>query len=101
MSIKKNYPANSEKCRVTFKLTKEMAQGTSVAYLAGDFNEWNTEASPMRQLKDGSFSTTISLEKGSYQFRYYLGGGKWVNEPESDHAVPTQFMDAENSVIVI
>ena len=102
MSIQKNYPPKGAKCRVTFKLSKEMAQGAETVFLAGDFNDWNAEQEPMRALKDGSFSTTITLEKGhSYQFRYYLGGGQWANEPEADHQASTPFSDAENSVIVI
>lgn len=101
MSIKKNHTPSGEKCRVTFKLPKELAQGATAVYLAGDFNDWDTATDPMRALKDGSFSKTVTLEKGSYQFRYYLGNETWANDPESDHVAPSPFLDAENSVIVI
>ena len=34
------------------------------ATLCGEFNEWDAEANPMKQLKNGSFSATVSLPAG-------------------------------------
>ena len=101
MSIKKSYLKKKPVCKVTFKVSKEMANGASEVYLVGEFNEWNTTADPMDVMKSGAFKKTLSLESGKeYQFRYLIGKDQWENEPEADKAVPSAFSDAENSVVI-
>jgi 1,4-alpha-glucan branching enzyme len=46
--------------------------------LAGDFNNWNVKACPMKRLKNGSFSVTVPLKAGhsylsqaAYEKKYY------------------------------
>ena len=58
--LKKNYSKDGRTCRVTFKYPNEKKGSTAV--LVGDFNDWNLKAHPMKCLKDGSFSVTISIE---------------------------------------
>ena len=83
----KNYSKTGKKCRVTFKLPLEVSAETAV--LAGDFNDWDEEANPMKRLKDGSFSVTLSLESNnSYRFRYLLDGERWENDWEADEYLP-------------
>jgi 1,4-alpha-glucan branching enzyme len=81
--LKKNYTKTKKKCRVTFKYPNpEQAES---AALAGDFNEWSQTDTPMKKLKDGSFSVTVSLAADcSYNFRYVLDGQTWVNDPAAD-----------------
>jgi hypothetical protein len=56
----------------------------------------------MKQLKDGSFTVTIDLEKGrEYQFRYLINEDQWENAWNADRYVPTPFGDSENSVIIV
>ncbi|MCA9933913.1 MAG: isoamylase early set domain-containing protein [Ardenticatenaceae bacterium] len=81
--LKKSYSKTGDFCRVTFKLPVEV--GAETAVLAGEFNDWDTNAKPMRKLKDGSFSQTVSVEAGrSYRFRYLLDGERWENDWEAD-----------------
>ena len=69
--LKKNYSKTGRTCRVTFKLPAEVDADTSA--ICGDFNAWDGSINPMKKLKDGSFSATISLGAGkSYRFRYLL-----------------------------
>ena len=95
--LKKNYTKTGRRCRVTFKYPNEEQAETAV--LAGDFNQWSTEANPMKKLKDGSFSVTITLTAGqSYGYRYVLDNTTWVNDPEADRYVANEFGE-ENSVV--
>jgi len=95
--LKKNYTSTGQKCRVTFKYPNPEQADSAV--LAGDFNDWSLSATPMKQLKDGSFSVTVSLPAHcSYQFRYVLDGNIWLNEPEADGYVTNEFGE-DNSVI--
>lgn len=81
--LKKSYTKTGKQCRVTFKLPAEVEAET--AALCGEFNDWNQTANPMKKLKDGSFSATVSLPAGnSYRFRYLLDGSRWENDWEAD-----------------
>jgi 1,4-alpha-glucan branching enzyme len=95
----KSYSKTGTKCRVTFKLPAEVNAET--AAICGEFNEWNTEADPMKKLKDGSFSGVISLDAGkSYRFRYLLDGERWENDWEADEYLPNAH-GTEDSVITV
>ncbi len=97
--LKKNYTKTKKSCRVTFKYPNEEQADSAV--LAGDFNEWSQVDTPMKKLKDGSFSVTVSLKSGSgYCFRYVLDGGVWVNDPEADSYAENEYGE-ENSVIAV
>ena len=97
--FKKNYTKTGKKCRVTFKYPNQ--EQVDTAALAGEFNNWSTTATPMKRLKNGSFSITISLEAGrEYRFRYVLGNEIWVNDPEADKYVINEYGE-DNSVITL
>ena len=101
MSLKKQYNETKPVCKVTFKLTKDVAHSASQANLAGDFNNWDIESYPMKKLKSGEFTISLDLEKGKeYQFKYIIDGTAWLNETEADKFVPNEFQ-SENSVIVV
>lgn len=46
-------------------------------YLVGDFNNWNSVATPMHLDRDGRWHVTVKLAPGRHQFRYYEDGGQW------------------------
>jgi len=97
--LKKSYSKAGTVCRVTFKYENEEKANSAV--LAGDFNGWSLRDTPMKKLKDGSFSATLSLPVGrSYSFRYVLDSGAWVNDVEADGYSPNEFGEA-NSVLVL
>ena len=101
MSLKKQFLKSRPVCKVTFTLPAEAAGDAKQAHLVGDFNEWDHTATPMRKLKNGSFTTTLDLETGrEYQFRYLLDGTRWENDWEADRYVYSTFGDCDNSVIV-
>lgn len=103
MAIKKQYLKSKPICKVSFKIPKEVAASHEEAYIVGDFNNWDPKATPMKKLKkDGSFSVNLQFEKDKeYQFRYLFDDGTWANDEQADKYYPTEFHDAENSVLVI
>jgi 1,4-alpha-glucan branching enzyme len=97
--LKKNYTKTKQKCRVTFKYPNPEQADSAV--LAGEFNDWSLTATPMKQLKDGSFSVTVSLKADrSYCFRYVLDGNIWLNEPEADSYAANEYGE-DNSVVTV
>lgn len=95
----KSYSKTGNYCRVTFKLPAEV--NAASAALCGDFNDWNTEANPMKRLKDGSFSTTVSVQAGNtYRFRYLLDGERWENDWHADAYSPGSY-GSDDSVVEV
>lgn len=96
MSVKKTYVKSRNICRARFQVPEKQADEIC---LVGDFNSWDTTATPMRKNRNG-FSATLDLEPGrEYQFRYLIDGERWENDDGADAIVPSPFPDAENSVI--
>lgn len=96
--IKKTVTKTGNCSRVTFKYPNK--EGAAAAALAGEFNNWSMDENPMKRLKDGSFSVTVSLESGrSYRYRYVLDGGVWVNDPDADKYVSNDY-GTDDSVVV-
>lgn len=102
MSIKKT-ELKSGKFKVNFKIDSKSTKSFANASLVGDFNNWDASKDQMKKLKkDGSFSIQKTLEGGKeYQFKYVLDKENWINEPEADRLVPTQFADSQNSVVAL
>jgi hypothetical protein len=89
------FDAATGKCRVVFRLPAEA--GASQAWLAGEFNDWSTDALPLVPQDDGSLTTEIVLEPGrSYRFRYYLGDGRWDNDWQADAYAENEFGGADS-----
>ena len=100
MSLKKQFLKSKPVCKVTFRLAKEEAKSANKVHLVGDFNEWSEDATPMKKLKSGDFSTTLNLEKGkSYQFRYLLNQDEWENDWQADEYIPSPVSYDDNSVV--
>jgi hypothetical protein len=88
-------------CKVTFRLPKEAVQDAKSVTIAGDFNEWDTTATPMTQLKDGSFQITMNLPaEREYRFRYLIDGTRWENDWCADKYIPNDY-GADDSVVIV
>lgn len=101
MSLKKQMLKSKPICKVTFRVSKEMAAGADGVTVVGDFNNWDPIETPLKKLKTGEFSGVVELEQGkSYEFRYLVGGDNWYNEPDADRFAANTF-GSENSVIAV
>ena len=97
--LKKAYSKTGRVCRVTFTLPSEVKAKT--ASLCGEFNDWDSTSHPMKRLKDGGFTVTVSLEPGrNYCFRYLLDGERWENDWEADAYVRNP-LGSDDSVVSV
>ena len=101
MSLKKQYLKKNSSCKVTFSLPKEAAGSAAHVSLVGDFNAWNKDAIPMKRLKNGGFTATLTLQANKeYHFRYFLDGERWENDWNADKYVPNRH-GSDDSVVVV
>ena len=97
--LTKSYSKTGKVCRVTFKLPAEV--NADQAALCGEFNEWDAVANPMKQLKNGTFSATVSLPAGeSYRYRYLLDSERWENDWEADAYTSNEY-GSDDSIVVV
>jgi 1,4-alpha-glucan branching enzyme len=62
--------------RVEFRFYRPRAERV---FVAGTFNGWRTDASPMRQEPDGWWRATLAFAPGVHQFRY-VADGEWYTD---------------------
>jgi 1,4-alpha-glucan branching enzyme len=98
--IKKDVIEGTEQVRVTFGIpSTTWADRVS---LVGEFNEWDTTATPMiRTRADADWQVTVELKVGQrYRFRYLVDGKEWLNDWHADDffydydAVPNGLCDS-------
>lgn len=84
------------KVKVTF--TQPVDGGTGKITVAGDFNDWDPTALPLRKRGDAR-TASVTLETGRrYAFRYVDEAGRWFNDDQPD-AYEGNGMGEENSII--
>lgn len=72
--------------------------GTKAVFLAGEFNNWKTNARKMDGPDAlGVFTTKLTLRPGRYEYKYVLEGKAWRHDP----ANPQQSGHFHNSVLVV
>lgn len=67
-------PAPSDtpaEAQVRFTLDARQASRVSVA---GDFNDWRPEATPLQRAADGQWTVTVSLPPGSWAYSFIVDG---------------------------
>lgn len=71
--------------------------------VAGDFNNWSADATPMNRLdqveKNGAWEVTIPVETGRYRYRYVVDGA-WQNDPHNNYVESNPYGEL-NSVIEV
>jgi len=89
--------------KVTFSLSAEIVGEATSAILLGEFNNWDANNGiTLKKQKDGSLKATASLEAGrSYQYRYLLNDGRWVNDERAENYVHASGFAVENCVITV
>lgn len=71
--------------RVTFSLPSSIWADT--IYLVGDFNNWNTTATPL-SLDETDWSITLDLDVDqAYEYRYLVNNEEWLSDWNADNNV--------------
>ena len=68
--------------KVLFSLPSEFVANASDGILVGEFNNWNIEEGiHLQKQEDGSMKAELVLTAGkTYEYRYLLNDGRWVND---------------------
>jgi hypothetical protein len=68
--------------------------------LVGDFNGWDTAATPMRREGSGrTWSARVPLEPGRHEYAFVVDGRRWVVDPLAPQAADAGF-GPTNAVVV-
>lgn len=88
---------------VQFRLPAESLAGADAAILLGEFNNWNPQAAvDMQRQDDGSMIAELPLEAGkTYEYRYLLSDGRWVNDNNEKKSSDIFGASVENCIIAV
>jgi hypothetical protein len=90
--------ATSAGSPVTFVLR---APGATRVSVAGDFNNWDAEATPMTHTGTGDlWILNLTLSRGVHRYSFVLDGSEWRPDPSAPLAADETF-GGHNSVIVV
>lgn len=89
--------------KVTFTLSSDVVANATAGVLLGDFNNWDYSTGiSLKKQKDGSMKASTTLEAGrTYQYRYLLNDGRWVNDQHAENFVPVEGLHVQNCVLVV
>jgi 1,4-alpha-glucan branching enzyme len=81
---------------VSFELVKPGAKQVCVA---GSFNGWKPERSPLISLGDGRFVGDVTVDPGRYEYLFVVDG-QWLPDPKAKETVQNPF-GGTNSVLTV
>jgi serine protease AprX len=91
-------PPRVEKGRLMFVFHDDRAHSVSVA---GDFNEWNHVATPLKRNESGLWFTEIVVPRtGRFEYKFIINGQRWIEDPSNGMKVPNDY-GGLNSVLVL
>lgn len=82
--------------KIEFQLATAHAKSVG---LAGSFNEWDAQRTPLKKGKDGVWKIKVSLPSGRHEYRFVVDG-QWLSDPNAKESAPTPH-GGSNSVIVV
>lgn len=66
-------------------------------FVAGTFNEWQPDTTPMMRDDEGDWTASLPLSPGRYEYKFVVDG-QWCCEPDCEHehngcpkCVPNEF----------
>ena len=93
---KNNKNTNGHSRTIRIEFTDEVAAAVSIA---GTFNDWRPDATPMVRSEQGRWVKDIALSPGTYEYRLVVDG-VWIPDPAAAESVPNPFGD-RNSVLKV
>ena len=93
-AIPKKGSAPSQTTRIEFHDEKAQA-----VFIAGTFNDWNPNTTPMIALGDGRWVKELALPPGRYEYRIIVDG-RWTGDLAAAEQVSNAY-GSLNSVLVV
>jgi 1,4-alpha-glucan branching enzyme len=94
MRTNKNTRGKQERKRIHFEFTSSAAESVAIA---GSFNDWQPNATPMIALGQGRWAKDLALPPGQYEYCLVVDG-EWITDPLAKETVPNPF-GGVNSVL--
>ncbi len=92
-------PAAEDSRVVTFSY--QPPDGTSSVTVAGEFNGWNTGATPLTDVDgDGLWTATLTLAPGKYPYKFVINDTDWVTDESAAEFVDDGF-GGQNAVVIV
>jgi 1,4-alpha-glucan branching enzyme len=88
-------PAKSEQ-EIILKYVSPTAREVKVA---GNFNGWQPQATPLKNNGNGEWTVRLTLRAGHYEYRFVVDG-HWVEDPHAAHRGPNPY-GGFNSVLTV
>jgi len=101
MTKNKNHKSNRHSngnAAMVVHVTFTHPAATAVA-VAGTFNDWRPEATPMVAMGEGRWLKELVLPPGRYEY-LFVADGQWLADPLAQTTVPNPF-GGVNSVITV
>ncbi len=77
------------------------APGARSVALVGDFNAWDTAATPLRPAGSaGAWVVVLPLPPGRYRYAFLIDGTRWLSDPGAPRA-PDDDFGTPNSVLTV
>src|SRR5262245_54660768 len=93
---KNNKNGNGHPQTIRIEFTDPVAATVAVA---GTFNDWRPDASPMVRVSGGRWVKDLALLPGTYEYRLVVDG-IWIPDPAAPQTVPNPFGE-RNSVLKV
>ncbi len=89
--------------KVSFKLPAEYVADAVSGVLVGEFNNWNPEEGIyLQKQEDGSMVAELTLSAGkTYEYRYLLSDGRWVNDNNNKKFSDVYGYSIENCIVEV
>jgi hypothetical protein len=68
-------------------------------FLAGSFNAWNPQSTPMKNNGSGKWEAAVNLSPGKYEYRFVVDG-KWIDDPLAKESAPNPY-GGINAIVVV
>ena len=73
--------------RIRFEFTSPAAGSV---FIAGSFNDWKPNATPMIALGPGHWAKELTLSPGTYEYCLVVDG-QWMPDPQESRTAPNPF----------
>ena len=76
------------------------APEASAVSIVGDFNDWLVARHPLEMTDGQNWHITLQLAPGTYQYKFFIDGIRWEEDPQNPNRVANEFGTA-NSILEV
>ena len=69
-------------------------------HAAGQFNDWKADDVELEKDADGIWRTTLTLDPGTYAYKFIIDGQEWIEDPANPDKVPDPY-GGSNSLLTV